>query len=60
MYEFLERLVNVALPRVQGLPGPESQGHSTAGATTPWVVNEQIVFPEIDYDKIDARCGGWT
>jgi len=52
MYEFLDRLVNIALPRVRDFRGvsPKSfdgQGNYALG------LKEQIVFPEIDYDKID-------
>lgn len=56
MYEFLDRLVNIALPRVRdfrGVPGNsfDGRGNYTLG------IKEQIVFPEIDYDKIDAVRG---
>ena len=56
MYEFLDRLVNVALPRVRDFRGvsPRSfdgQGNYALG------LKEQIVFPEIDYDKIDEIRG---
>ena len=56
MYEFLERLVHVALPRIRDFRGlnPKSfdgRGNYTMG------VNEQIIFPEIDYDKVDALRG---
>ncbi len=56
MYEFLDRLVNIALPRVRDFRGlsPRSfdgQGNYTFG------INEQIIFPEIDYDKIDTLRG---
>ena len=56
MYEFLDRLVNVALPRVRDFRGIsarsfDGRGHSNMG------VQEQIIFPEIEYDKIDAIRG---
>lgn len=56
MYEFLERLVSVAIPRIRDFRGisPKSfdgQGNFAMG------VNEQIIFPEIDYDKVDALRG---
>jgi large subunit ribosomal protein L5 len=56
MYEFLDRLVTIALPRVRdfrGLPGTRA---STGGATS-LGLKEQIVFPEINYDKVDAIRG---
>ena len=56
MYEFLDRLVNVAIPRIRdfrGLPSKsfDGRGNYTLGIT------EQIIFPEIDYDKIDKIRG---
>ena len=56
MYEFLERLVDIALPRVRDFRGlsPKSfdgRGNYSMG------VKEQIIFPEIDYDKIDTLRG---
>ncbi len=56
MYEFLDRLVTVALPRVRdfrGVPGSsfDGRGNSALG------LKEQIVFPEIDYDKIETIRG---
>lgn len=56
MYEFLDRLINIALPRVRDFRGlsPKSfdgQGNYSLGIT------EQIVFPEIDYDKVDKIRG---
>ena len=56
MYEFLDRLVNIAIPRTRDFRGlnPKSfdrQGNYSLGIT------EQIVFPEIDYDHIDAIRG---
>ncbi len=56
MYEFLDRLVNIAIPRVRDFRGlsPKSfdgRGNFAMGVT------EQIIFPEIDYDKIDKIRG---
>ena len=56
MYEFLERFVNVALPRIRDFRGLnpkafDAQGNYSMG------VNEQIIFPEIDYDKVDTLRG---
>ena len=55
MYEFLERLINVALPRIRDFKGINSkfdgQGNYTLGLT------EQIIFPEIDIDKITKVMG---
>ena len=56
MYEFLERLISVAIPRIRDFRGisPKSfdgQGNFAMGVT------EQIIFPEIDYDKVDSIRG---
>jgi large subunit ribosomal protein L5 len=56
MYEFLDRLVNIALPRVRDFRGlnPKSfdgRGNYALG------IKEHIVFPEIDYDKVDTVLG---
>jgi len=56
MYEFLDRLLNIALPRVRDFKGvsPKSfdgRGNYTLG------IQEQIIFPEIDYDKIEKIRG---
>ena len=56
MYEFLDRLITVALPRVRdfrGVPGDSFDGHGNFAMG----LKEQIVFPEIDYDKVDAIRG---
>ncbi len=56
MYEFLDRLVNIALPRVRdfrGVSGKSFDGNGNYALG----LKEQIVFPEIDYDKIDAVRG---
>ena len=56
MYEFLDRLMNVALPRVRDFKGvnPKSfdgRGNYSLG------IREQIIFPEINYDKVDKVRG---
>jgi len=56
MFEFLDRLINVAIPRIRDFRGLsakafDGQGNYSMG------VREQIIFPEIDYDKIDALRG---
>jgi large subunit ribosomal protein L5 len=56
MYEFLDRLVNIALPRVRDFRGlnPKSfdgRGNYTIG------VKEHLIFPEIDYDKVESTLG---
>jgi len=52
MYEFLDKLVNVALPRVRDFRGVSPRGFDGRGNFTVGI-KEQIIFPEIDYDKID-------
>jgi large subunit ribosomal protein L5 len=56
MYEFLDRLVNIALPRVRDFRGLSAKSFDGRGNYN-LGVREQIVFPEIDYDKIDAVRG---
>ena len=56
MYEFLDRLVNVALPRVRDFRGLNDKSFDGAGNYNRGL-KEQIVFPEIDYDKIDQVRG---
>ncbi len=56
MYEFLDRLITIAL-LVCVTSAVLARNHSTVEATTVWVFKEQIVFPEIEYDKIDAIRG---
>jgi large subunit ribosomal protein L5 len=56
MYEFLDRLVNIAVPRIRDFRGLsakafDGQGNYSMG------VREQIIFPEIEYEKIDAIRG---
>jgi large subunit ribosomal protein L5 len=56
MYEFLDRLVSIALPRVRDFRGVSSRGFDGRGNYN-MGVKEQIIFPEIEYDKIDAVRG---
>lgn len=56
MYEFLDRLVNIAIPRVRDFRGLNARGFDGRGNYN-MGVREQIIFPEIDYDKIDALRG---
>jgi len=56
MYEFLDRLITVSLPRVRdfrGIPGRSFDGRGNYNMG----IKEQIIFPEIEYDKIDAIRG---
>ena len=56
MYEFLDRLITVAIPRIRdfrGIPGKSFDGRGNYNMG----VKEQIIFPEIEYDKIDAIRG---
>jgi large subunit ribosomal protein L5 len=56
MYEFLDRLINVAIPRIRDFRGLNPKGFDGRGNYS-MGVKEQIMFPEIDYDKIDALRG---
>jgi large subunit ribosomal protein L5 len=56
MWEFLDRLCNVALPRVRDFRGVSSKGFDGRGNYT-LGIREQIIFPEIEFDKIDAVKG---
>jgi large subunit ribosomal protein L5 len=56
MYEFLDRLVTVALPRVRDFRGVSGRGFDGRGNYN-MGVKEQIIFPEIEYDKIDTIRG---
>src|SRR3990167_4627872 len=53
MYEFLDRLVTIALPRVRDFRGISAKSFDGRGNYS-LGIKEQIVFPEIDYDKVDA------
>ncbi len=56
MYEFLDRLVSIALPRVRDFRGVSGRSFDGRGNFN-MGVKEQIIFPEIEYDKIDAVRG---
>jgi large subunit ribosomal protein L5 len=56
MYEFFDRLVNVALPRVRDFRGLSARSFDGRGNYN-MGVKEQIIFPEIDYDQVDAMRG---
>ena len=56
MYEFLDRLINVAIPRIRDFRGIGGKGFDGRGNYN-MGVKEQIIFPEIEYDKIDAIRG---
>ena len=56
MYEFFERLVNVALPRVRDFKGVSGKSFDGRGNYS-LGIKEQIIFPEIDYDAIDKIKG---
>ena len=56
MYEFLDRLVNIALPRVRDFRGLSSKSFDGKGNFS-LGIKEQIVFSEIDYDKLDSLRG---
>ncbi|MDF9393551.1 MULTISPECIES: 50S ribosomal protein L5 [Methylococcus] len=56
MYEFLDRLISVAIPRIRDFRGLNPKAFDGRGNYS-MGVREQIIFPEIDYDKIDAIRG---
>ena len=56
MYEFFDRLVNVSLPRVRDFRGVSARSFDGRGNYN-MGVKEQIIFPEIDYDQVDALRG---
>ena len=56
MYEFLDRLVNIAIPRIRDFRGLNSKSFDGNGNFT-LGIKEQIIFPEINYDKIDKVRG---
>ena len=56
MYEFLDRLINIAIPRIRDFRGLNSKSFDGSGNYT-LGIKEQIIFPEIDYDKIDKVRG---
>jgi large subunit ribosomal protein L5 len=56
MYEFLDRLISVAMPRIRDFRGVSGRGFDGRGNYS-LGVKEQIIFPEVEYDKIDAIRG---
>ena len=56
MYEFLDRLVNIALPRVRDFRGLNGKSFDGRGNYS-MGIKEQIVFPEVDYDQVDETRG---
>jgi large subunit ribosomal protein L5 len=56
MYEFLDRLISVAIPRIRDFRGLPSRSFDGRGNYS-FGVKEQIIFPEIDFDKVDAVRG---
>ena len=56
MYEFLDRLVNIALPRIKDFRGLSSNGFDKFGNYT-FGIKEHIVFPEVNFDKVDKIRG---
>lgn len=56
MYEFLDRLISIAIPRIRDFRGMNSRAFDGRGNYS-LGITEQIIFPEIDYDKIDAIRG---
>ena len=56
MYEFLDRLINVAIPRIRDFRGMSARSFDGSGNYS-LGIKEQIIFPEIDFDKVDAVRG---
>ena len=56
MYEFLDRLINIALPRIRDFRGVSSQSFDGRGNYS-LGIREQLIFPEIEYDKVDKIRG---
>jgi large subunit ribosomal protein L5 len=56
MYEFLDRLVNIAIPRIRDFRGVSNRAFDGRGNYS-LGIREQIIFPEIDYDKVDTLRG---
>ena len=56
MYEFIDRLINIALPRVKDFKGLSSKGFDKFGNYT-FGVKEHIIFPEVNFDKVDKIRG---
>ena len=56
MYEFLDRLINIAMPRIRDFRGMSAKSFDGRGNYS-MGVKEQIIFPEVEYDKVDALRG---
>ena len=56
MYDFLDKLINVALPRVRDFHGVSNKAFDGRGNYT-LGIHEQLIFPEIDYDKVNRVRG---
>jgi len=56
MYEFIDRLVNIALPRIKDFKGLSKKGIDTSGNYT-FGIKEHIIFPEVNFDKVDKIRG---
>ena len=56
MYEFIDRLVNIALPRIKDFRGLSSDGFDRFGNYT-FGIKEHIIFPEVNFDKVDKIRG---
>ena len=56
MYEFIDRLINIALPRIKDFRGLSIKGFDNFGNFT-FGIKEQIIFPEVNFDKIDKVRG---
>ncbi len=56
MYEFIDRLVNIALPRIKDFQGLSSEGFDKSGNFS-FGIKEHIIFPEINFDKVDRIRG---
>tara|TARA_Y100000817_G_scaffold305600_1_gene289854 strand:+ start:42 stop:596 length:555 start_codon:yes stop_codon:yes gene_type:complete len=56
MYEFIDRLVNIALPRIKDFRGLNASGFDKFGNYT-FGIKEQIIFPEVNFDKVDKIRG---
>lgn len=57
MYEFLDRLVSVAMPRIRDFRGLDARKGFDAGGNFSFGLNEQLIFPEIEYDKVSRTQG---
>ena len=56
MYEFVDRLVNIALPRIKDFKGLSPNGFDKFGNYT-FGIKEHIIFPEVNFDKVDKIRG---